>query len=242
MTITNRSSVPALYSVMKSGSISSGFLRLPAGRKGVVPALGSHSVQFVFKPSLPGPFEETLEIANVLDSSNNQVVTIKARVLKPETFAVAPVAPWQLPGDAVVAPNIPADTPLSQPEPKLSPLPSSADSISLLYLGNCIVGENSSAMLAFTVRNVTSRRRQFIIDASHPSVLTLAFEQLATMSADEQMTSTSSPFEPIPEVISSICLPKFRFTLEQSASGLGSVRRSCYFNSVLVLDEMVATS
>ncbi len=91
--VENRSSVPLLYSIAKSGSISSGFLQIPQGGSGVVPSHGSVEIQFVFRPSLAGPFEEMLSIINVCDSSNTQIITIKARVFQPEPFALVDPPP-----------------------------------------------------------------------------------------------------------------------------------------------------
>ncbi len=86
--VENRASVPLLYSIAKSGSISSGFLQIPQGGSGIVPSHGSVEIQFVFRPSLSGPFEEMLSIINVCDSNNTQIITIKARVFQPEPFAL----------------------------------------------------------------------------------------------------------------------------------------------------------
>ena len=56
--ITNNSSIPLIYSISKSGSISSGFLRITSGRKGQLAPLASKTIEFVFKPALHGVFEE----------------------------------------------------------------------------------------------------------------------------------------------------------------------------------------
>lgn len=47
---------------------------------GVIPAHRSKGVEFAFCPSLPGTFAESLSVTNVLDESNTQVITIKAKV------------------------------------------------------------------------------------------------------------------------------------------------------------------
>ncbi|CAN0339356.1 unnamed protein product, partial [Scytosiphon promiscuus] len=79
--LTNRSPVPLFYSIRKSRSISSGFLKIPQAcqrrgaqcRHGVIPAHRSKGVEFAFCPSLAGTFAESLSVTNVLDESNTQV-------------------------------------------------------------------------------------------------------------------------------------------------------------------------
>ncbi|CAM9214516.1 unnamed protein product, partial [Phaeothamnion confervicola] len=91
--VANRSPVPLLYCISKSGSISSGFLKIPQGRRGVLPPHGSKKIEFAFRPALAGHFEEKLSVTNVQDETNTQVITIKARVYKPETFALVQPPP-----------------------------------------------------------------------------------------------------------------------------------------------------
>ncbi|CAM9517901.1 unnamed protein product, partial [Pylaiella littoralis] len=87
--LTNRSPVPLFYSISKSRSISSGFLKIPQGNgTGVIPAHRSKGVEFAFCPSLAGTFAESLSVTNALDESNTQIITIKAKVYKPETFTL----------------------------------------------------------------------------------------------------------------------------------------------------------
>jgi predicted transcriptional regulator len=91
VTIVNKSSVPCIYSISKSGSISSGFLKILSGRKGVVAPMSSHTLEFAFKPSLAGSFEETVHIENVLHPTNIQSIVVKAKVSKPESFQLSSV-------------------------------------------------------------------------------------------------------------------------------------------------------
>ena len=97
VTIVNKSSVPLIYDITKSGSISSRYLQIPTGRKGQVPPLQSFTIDLIFRPKLHGVFDETLEIANVLDPRNTINVVIKGRVIRPEYFmllpALIPIAP-----------------------------------------------------------------------------------------------------------------------------------------------------
>lgn len=86
LVVQNMSAVPLVYSVEKTGSISSGFLQIKEGEVGVVKAFGTKEICFEFLPSLAGPFEEKLKIVNVQDPDNSVSVIIKAKVVKRETF------------------------------------------------------------------------------------------------------------------------------------------------------------
>lgn len=86
LVVQNMSATPLVYSVEKTGSISSGFLQIKEGEVGVVKSFGTKEICFQFQPTLAGPFEEKLKIVNVQDAENSVSVTIKARVVKRETF------------------------------------------------------------------------------------------------------------------------------------------------------------
>ncbi|KAF0690204.1 Aste57867_18395 [Aphanomyces stellatus] len=84
--IHNGSAIPLIYMVEKTGSISSGFLEIKDGAQGVIKPFGTRQVHFEFQPTLAGPFEEKLKIVNVQDMDNSVFITIKAKVVKRETF------------------------------------------------------------------------------------------------------------------------------------------------------------
>lgn len=84
----NRSETPLLYAIRKSGSIASGNIILGAGRYGVVRAFGKREIDFIFEPSLAGPFMERLIVENIRDPTNDQVLSLKALVRKPSTFFI----------------------------------------------------------------------------------------------------------------------------------------------------------
>lgn len=86
LVVQNMSAIPLVYSVEKTGSISSGFLEIKEGEVGVVKAFGTKEICFEFQPTLAGPFEEKLRIVNVQDVENSISVTIKAKIVKRETF------------------------------------------------------------------------------------------------------------------------------------------------------------
>jgi hypothetical protein len=80
-----------LFRLRTSGSIASGDLKLGLGRYGVISAFGRKEVgNFSFNPSLVGNFNETIVVENVLDSFNDQNVSVKAAVRKQPTFSVDP--------------------------------------------------------------------------------------------------------------------------------------------------------
>lgn len=84
----NRSETPLLYAIRKSGSIASGDIDLDVGRYGVVRSYGKREVEFIFEPTLPGPFMEKLIVENIRDRTNDQVLLLKAQVRKPSTFLI----------------------------------------------------------------------------------------------------------------------------------------------------------
>ncbi|KAI8988024.1 hypothetical protein BDF20DRAFT_998552 [Mycotypha africana] len=84
----NRSETPLLYAIRKSGSIASGDIDLDIGRYGVVRSYGKREVEFVFEPTLSGPFMEKLVVENICDRTNDQVLLLKAQVRKPSTFLI----------------------------------------------------------------------------------------------------------------------------------------------------------
>ncbi|KAI9361647.1 hypothetical protein DFJ73DRAFT_956941 [Zopfochytrium polystomum] len=86
--IRNKSEIPLLYSIKKSGSIASGDLIIVEGRNGLVRGYGQKEIEFVFDPSLAGPFNERLVIENVQDKDNDHALTIKALIRQPSKFSV----------------------------------------------------------------------------------------------------------------------------------------------------------
>ncbi|CAG8447057.1 5601_t:CDS:2 [Ambispora gerdemannii] len=88
--IQNRSEVPLLYTIRKSGSIASGDIVFGDGRYGVIRGYGKKEVEFRFDPSLPGQFHEKLIIENIQDRENDQTVYVKANIRKQSTFSIQP--------------------------------------------------------------------------------------------------------------------------------------------------------
>lgn len=87
----NKSDITGLFRLRTSGSIASGDLKLGLGRYGVISAFGRKEVgNFSFTPSLVGDYKETIVVENVLDTYNDQQVSVKAVVRKQPTFAVEP--------------------------------------------------------------------------------------------------------------------------------------------------------
>ncbi|WVF72612.1 hypothetical protein IAT40_007430 [Kwoniella sp. CBS 6097] len=89
--IHNKSDTIGLFRLRTSGSIASGDLKLGLGRYGVISAFGRKEVEnFSFTPSLTGNYQETITVENVLDSWNDQSVSVKAVVRKVPAFKVEP--------------------------------------------------------------------------------------------------------------------------------------------------------
>jgi hypothetical protein len=66
-------------------------LKLGLGRYGVISAFGRKEVEnFSFTPSLSGTYNENIVIENVLDTTNDQNVAVKANVRKTPTFTLDP--------------------------------------------------------------------------------------------------------------------------------------------------------
>ncbi|KAI8894172.1 hypothetical protein BC833DRAFT_624198 [Globomyces pollinis-pini] len=86
--IRNKSEVPLLYSVRKSGSIASGDIIFSDDRAGVIRGYGKREIGFVFDPSLPGPFQEKIIIENVQNPDNNQTLIVKANIRQPAIFSI----------------------------------------------------------------------------------------------------------------------------------------------------------
>lgn len=85
--IHNRSDCVGVFRMRTSGSIASGNLKLGLGRYGVVSAFGRKEVaSFSFTPNMVGNYQETIVVENVLDSYNDQNVSVKATVRKMPGF------------------------------------------------------------------------------------------------------------------------------------------------------------
>ena len=234
LTLVNKSSIPAVFSISKSGKISSSFLTVPQGRIGFIAAFSSRNIDFIFKPSLAGSFVETLQINNVLNPTNSQTVTIKAKVSKMESFQLSPplplLSPKQIDDDendnsndkeirkdffereavcqkvkddyfaklyATITPTngaVPTDPVGSTellPTPAVdTPLPSDnqlrADmSLPHVELSSVVVGEICPISVSFRIKNVTSKPRQFIIDATHTNAIRLLLSDYLAIESEQ---------------------------------------------------------
>jgi hypothetical protein len=222
VTIVNRSDVPCMYSISKSGNIASGYLKIPSGREGYIAPLTSQSIDFVFKPTLSGNFEETVIIENILEPSNTQSIVIKAKVSKPESFKILPFpssinpintfAPTDISLDENnLSSNSGVSNQINQITPPLSinsltpskikeefkslqDIPENdlenrykyqlnrslsrvdvkeGTTITPFFLGKSTVGESSETAISFRIRNVTSKPRTFIVDATQADAVSL---------------------------------------------------------------------
>jgi hypothetical protein len=85
--IHNRSEAQLYYRVVKTGQYASFDVQISKrDRAGCVRPFGVREISFLFKPSLTGPFEETLTVHNVQDERDTQHVLVKAHVVKAAAF------------------------------------------------------------------------------------------------------------------------------------------------------------
>ncbi len=191
VTIVNRSTIPCMYSISKSGSISSGFLTISSGRKSIIQPQASSVIEFTLKPALAGSFEETIQIENVLNPANVIYIIVKAKVIKPESFQLLhyPNESYELFNNKVVIPAgyNDADNVNSESVDLLSnyhlkdELLTSLSGIEInegisvppTFLGDIAVGESCDFTVTFRIRNTTAKSRQFIVDAAHSDAISL---------------------------------------------------------------------
>ncbi|TPX32047.1 nucleoside-diphosphate kinase [Synchytrium microbalum] len=84
--IRNNSEIHLLYAIRKSGTVASGDVIIGEGRFGILRSLAQKEVEFVFDPSLSGAFQERLKVENVMDHTNDQLLSLKAQIRKPSNF------------------------------------------------------------------------------------------------------------------------------------------------------------
>eukprot|EP00002_Diphylleia_rotans_P020180 TRINITY_DN3914_c0_g1_i4.p1 TRINITY_DN3914_c0_g1~~TRINITY_DN3914_c0_g1_i4.p1 ORF type:complete len:2911 (-),score=486.97 TRINITY_DN3914_c0_g1_i4:749-9481(-) len=88
LTIINLSEVPLIYRIKKSGSIMSECIQFVSNQIGVCRPYETKEVPFIFQPVFEGKFQEAFFVQNMLDSSNDKLITIKAQLMKPKVFSV----------------------------------------------------------------------------------------------------------------------------------------------------------
>lgn len=90
--LTNISEVPLIFKLSKTGSISSGDIKLEEKNNerilGVIRPFGKREVKIEFKPTLSGKFQETLTFLNARDKNNSIIVNLKATIKQPEKFTI----------------------------------------------------------------------------------------------------------------------------------------------------------
>eukprot|EP00127_Corallochytrium_limacisporum_P000770 Clim_evm56s25 gene=Clim_evmTU56s25 len=86
--IYNPTDVPLFYNIMKSGKIFSDDLHIGHHQKGIVAPYSSRKVEFLFKPTLPGRFEDVLLVQNLMNPNSIETVHLKAVIWKPPNFFI----------------------------------------------------------------------------------------------------------------------------------------------------------
>jgi hypothetical protein len=96
LSVTNKCKSFLFFTVSKSRSVTAGHLRVenaPNDKQvyyGTVRPFATKEIEVSFHPGIKGMFDEKIRVCNVLDPSNEVVVTVKATVTKVDTFDVAP--------------------------------------------------------------------------------------------------------------------------------------------------------
>jgi hypothetical protein len=190
ITLINNSPVACLYSFSKSGSITSGFLTVSQGRKGYIEPFSTKRLDLFFKPTMPCVFEEVLHIKNLLNPNVTQLLTVKAKVLRAESFSLS-LSSEPIPQDyqlsKVFEPLeedfiaeafkkvLSAVSSFKKPGSRdtsshLSAVPPSTVSETFpdlcVFRGFGIVGKSPCLTVKFKVKNTTGKKRQLIIDAT----------------------------------------------------------------------------
>lgn len=238
--LVNKSPLYCPYVIEKSGSIASGFLSIIGGRKGIIPPLSSVNLEIRFKPSMPFILEEDLKIRNVINAQNDQVVPMKSKVLRTETFAIALQDEAEFPKDedsSLLSLQNMMNQEFREPfnsllsfisgENKLaaSTVKDGTNPSSLFkYMGSSAVGKNPTIVVKFILRNMTSRTRQFIVDStSNDAVELLDLSQLSLHDVNDEKSAEviaalrslvghSHNFPPIPEVLQNVLCMRCHFS------------------------------
>lgn len=237
VTIVNKSPVSCIYSFTKSGNITSGFLSILHGRKGVLAPFSTKVVQITFKPTMPCTFEEVLQIKNLLNPMDEHTITIKAKVSKAESFAlsVAEDSPDVINENAkkfiegqysIDSCHAALRSILKSFAVEGSGVAEKAANPLIAMLGISAVGKTPTVTLKIKLRNPTNKKRQFIVDAVSKDSLTLL--DYAVMKGSQELTSDESAisllqelvdtngvrFIPIPDYLQSILLVRCSITTE----------------------------
>lgn len=87
--VSNLSEVPLLFQIRKTGSMTSLDLKISEeDRMGVIRPYRKREIHFFFKPTLNQIYDEKIIIENIYDQTDNQIVEVKANVLKPRNFFI----------------------------------------------------------------------------------------------------------------------------------------------------------
>jgi len=88
ISLMNLSDLPLFYRIIKTGNFVSGSMEFPRGTTGVVRAMGSVEVPFLFNPSMHGAFCEDVKIENIAATSHSETITVKAVIQQSKNFWV----------------------------------------------------------------------------------------------------------------------------------------------------------
>lgn len=86
--IRNKSELPLLYAIQKSGTMVSGHIIIPRDRFGVLRAYEEREIAIFFESTISRAFNERVVIENVMDKDETQTLVVKATVKKRSYFSV----------------------------------------------------------------------------------------------------------------------------------------------------------
>lgn len=262
--IVNKSPLYCPYHIEKSGSIASGFLSVTGGRKGIVPPVSSINVEVKLKPTMPFIFEEDFKIRNVINAVNDQRVPMKSKVLRADTFSIVFNENAQAKDTDVENNELSMENMIDQENREAfsnllslicgeKGVPSEVQpGLLYKYMGSSAVGKNPTVEVRFTLRNMTSRTRQFIVDStSNDAVELLDWSQLPLRDASEEVAGSITQamqsliahphnFAPIPEVLQNVLCMRCHFSsrLEKQQKAAISQNTEEDENVQLLLDQL----
>jgi hypothetical protein len=222
ITLVNNSPVACLYSFSKSGSITSGFLTVSQGRKGYIEPFSTKRLDLIFKPTMSCIFEETLHIKNLLNPNVTQMLVVKAKVLRAESFSLS-LSSEPIPQEYQISKIfesleedfvaeafkkvLAAVSSIKKPGSRdtsshLSVVPSSTMSENTpdlyVFRGFGIVGKNPCLTIKFKIKNTTGKKRQLIIDATRDD--SIEFLTINRLHSDLGSKLTSDEFRSLAAV------------------------------------------
>ena len=212
--MVNNSSNISLYSISKSRNFSSGFLRIIGESRGLIAPHSTKQVFFQFKPTLQGSFEESISIENVLDPTSSQNILVKAVVSKPDRFQIKSVQTSNLDSMRAKSNDINEESDDAIQAQAVKSALSNIDSNSVAVtpcIGNGVVGETCTDKIIFRLKNMSAKKRTFVVDASGLDAISLVTANMLPTGSNSSALIDSGLFDSWPEFPKSIVALRCKF-------------------------------